>query len=493
MVKTGEKWERKVGSIFENAGFSCVEQPDPLGKLNPGHFCYGKLNPELQPDIVVRVDKHRWVLVECRDRRNPTIRNWLHDIKGRTVDLRSRLIKDTKSRQTHVYGVAATSLKRLENKMHEVAQNTEVALWHHGFVDYLLAISKGARSQVKDVVLYRSGIRQSSYPPIKLTVPPSQIARAAFVYHRGPGCDDRAYQRLLNPNRIREIAGFVNRGNIFPNSIVMALPTAGVKCPSTNSDDGLVTITIPGDPEGIKIIDGQHRFFGALASGRDPRLLTTFVECDELTQAIMFATVNGKQVSVKKGELIALFGIPNFAAQIAAGVSEKDRERIELEEAIYRTLERLDAKAPLFERLNFYPGRPSQDMIPFKFIYDSIMRIARIEQSGYPVLKGSAIERGKQFGTSLANFLNGWMDLLGEKQFYDEGSWFQPTMLSALLLTYPECRQAIYPDEAEKLLRNCKAGWKAWRPRPESYRGAAGATILAKALCRRLGIKPRFL
>jgi len=36
-----------------------LEQPEPLGKLSPGHFCYGKLNLELQPDRTEDSKFHR--------------------------------------------------------------------------------------------------------------------------------------------------------------------------------------------------------------------------------------------------------------------------------------------------------------------------------------------------------------------------------------------------------------------------------------------------
>lgn len=318
-------------------------------------------------------------------------------------------------------------------------------------------------------------------------VSPLQIAQAAFVYQRGQGFGESAYQRFLKSQRIGEIADFVRAGNSFPNAIVFALP-AGSSAPSGN---GLITISIPGEPEGLKIIDGQHRFFGALASGMNPKLLCTFVQADDLEQALMFAKINGKQVSVNKGQLVSLFGIPGFAAKIASGVAKNDHAKIDLEETLYRSLERMNARGPLAHRLNFYPGRPAGDMIPFKFLFDSAMAIAKVEQSGFRSLRGTPNERGKDFGDSLSAFLAAWQRLVGAARFSDQEGWFQPTMLSALLLTYPDCRWAAGKGSADSWLN--KHPRLTWKPRPQAYRGASGARNLAKILCRKLHIRSQFI
>lgn len=505
MATHWKEWERKIGQIFENIGFTKMESPEKHSSLQPRTFCFERLNQEMQVDVFVCVDERHWILIECRDRRNRTIKNWLHEIKGRATDRLSKLRRALKIPGVTVFGVAATSLKDLDSKTQATAEDTGVALWHHGVVDYLIAITKGAGAQVQELVLHRCGLRRDSYTPIKLQVQrwpvspdpwfigfvsPLQIAHAAFVYQRGQGFGESAYQRFLKPQRIIEIAEFVKSGKSFPNSLVMALPQ-GTKLPRAKNVGGLVTISIPGEPEEIKIIDGQHRFFGALASGMNPKLLCTFVQSDDLDQALMFAKINGKQVSVSKSQLVSLFGIPGFAAKIASGVSQSDQAKITREETIYRTLERMNQKGLLAEWLNFYPGRPAHDTIPFKFLYDTAMVVSKIEQSGFKALQGTPQECGRVFGDRLSLFLRAWAKIIGKNRFTDRGLWFQPTMLSALLLTFPDCRWTAGRKEADAWL--IKQPRLNWRPRPEVYRGARGARILAKLLCRKVGIKPQFV
>jgi hypothetical protein len=281
----------------------------------------------------------------------------------------------------------------------------------------------------------------------------------------------------------------VKSGKSFPNSIVIALPP-GTKIPSEKST-GLALVEVPGEPEGLKIIDGQHRFFGALASGVNPKLLCTFVRADDLDQALMFAKVNGRQVSVSKSQLVSLFGIPGFAARIASGVSKKDQTKIDREEGIYRALERMNQRQPLLEKLNFFAGRPAADTIPFKFIFDTLTAISKSKYSNFDALSGSPAEKGRAFGDELSEFLSQWSRILGEENFNNPKRWFQATMLGALLLTYPDCRwQGGKKSAAEWLERKPRI---YWNPRPENFRGAAGARNLAKLLCKKLSFRAQFL
>ena len=335
MATHWKEWENKIGRIFANIGFTKIENPEKPESLQPRTYCMERLNPEMQVDVFVRVDATKWVLIECRDRRNATIKKWLHEVAGRASHRQAIIRRATKNKNHQVVGVAATSLQELDSSIQAAAEDTGIALWHHGVVDYLIAISKGAGSQVQELVLQRCGLRKKHYEPIRLQVQrwphsaetwftgyvsPLEIAHAAFVYQRGQGFGETAYQRFLKPQRINEIAEFVKSGKVFPNALVLALPS-GSKYPRGNANLSLITLSIPGKPEAIKIIDGQHRFFGALASGKNPKLLCSFVDADDLDQALMFAKVNGKQVSVniveiKRPELEAQLVAENVAAQL---------------------------------------------------------------------------------------------------------------------------------------------------------------------------------
>jgi DGQHR domain-containing protein len=505
MATHWKEWENKIGRIFANIGFTKIENPEKPESLQPRTYCMERLNPEMQVDVFVRVDATKWVLIECRDRRNATIKKWLHEVAGRASHRQAIIRRATKNKNHQVVGVAATSLQELDSSIQAAAEDTGIALWHHGVVDYLIAISKGAGSQVQELVLQRCGLRKKHYEPIRLQVQrwphsaetwftgyvsPLEIAHAAFVYQRGQGFGETAYQRFLKPQRINEIAEFVKSGKVFPNALVLALPS-GSKYPRGNANLSLITLSIPGKPEAIKIIDGQHRFFGALASGKNPKLLCSFVDADDLDQALMFAKVNGKQVSVNKSQLVSLFGIPGFAAKIASGANEKEQSKIDREEAIYRSLERINQKGPLQGKLNFYSGRPAADTIPFKTPYDTLLAISKTEQSGFDAINGTASDRGRAFGERIANFLNAWSKILGPESFDDPEHWMSATMISAIIYTYPDCRWNAGRSEVDIWLK--RKEHISWNPRPETYRGAGGARALAKALVKKLGVRSQFL
>lgn len=81
----------------------------------------------MQVDVFVCVDEKTWVHIECRDRRNATIRKWLHEVKGRSSERLARIRKETGTAGHRVLGVAATSLKDLDSRTQAAADARNLA------------------------------------------------------------------------------------------------------------------------------------------------------------------------------------------------------------------------------------------------------------------------------------------------------------------------------------------------------------------------------
>ena len=103
---------KKLGRILGTSiGFyKEIEAPENQAASWPRTYCLERINHEMQVDVFVCVDERHWILIECRDRRNRTIKNWLHEIKGRASQRQTKL-KELKVTGIQVLGVAATSLK----------------------------------------------------------------------------------------------------------------------------------------------------------------------------------------------------------------------------------------------------------------------------------------------------------------------------------------------------------------------------------------------
>jgi DGQHR domain-containing protein len=148
-------------------------------------------------------------------------------------------------------------------------------------------------------------------------------------------------QRLLSPERKKEIAAYVNKdlSATFPSSIIINIPQQEVDAISINPtiqldivDDGqsdvpknipvgynqsiqfpeLFLFVFPFKENVAQIIDGQHRMSGFENSSEDLRFdlpVTIFVEQLIDKQAEIFSTINGKQTRVTPSLVYDLFGL----------------------------------------------------------------------------------------------------------------------------------------------------------------------------------------
>ena len=146
---------------------------------------------------------------------------------------------------------------------------------------------------------------------------PLDILRVAFVNHRDLRDPTGApsYQRLVNPNRLKEIGQFLDDGGYFPNTILLNFR----RKPNFNrsSKDPLAgvqfgEIILPDRYKSCWVIDGQHRLYGTTCtramSQDDPLFFIAFEGLSPAEEANTFITVNEKQTKVSKKLLTELDG-----------------------------------------------------------------------------------------------------------------------------------------------------------------------------------------
>jgi len=131
-----------------------------------------------------------------------------------------------------------------------------------------------------------------------------ELLNYAYVHHRklsGIVESSQAYQRMLNPNKLKEIAKFIdNEEGFFPNSIIVNF-TRGLywqtKVPSGDVEMG--TITLPAHYGCAWIIDGQHRLYGVASAENDIIVpVLAFENINQRDQANIFVEINQKQKKV---------------------------------------------------------------------------------------------------------------------------------------------------------------------------------------------------
>lgn len=148
---------------------------------------------------------------------------------------------------------------------------------------------------------------------------PSELMKVAYVSHKASrNADDlEAYQRMLNPSRLKKIAKYVDEGGQFPTNIVINMKS---KRPiqfskrETVGDAAFGVLYLPARYASCWIIDGQHRLYGYAQSDRmnsnTDKTALPVLAYDNLPaseEAKLFVDINCEQVRVTKSLLNELY------------------------------------------------------------------------------------------------------------------------------------------------------------------------------------------
>ncbi len=151
---------------------------------------------------------------------------------------------------------------------------------------------------------------------------PDDLLKIAYVGHKASRDteDLKTYQRMLQPNRLRKIASYINEGGKFPTNIVLNLKTPkGTELRFDKregyEDGSLGTLYLPPLYSSAWVIDGQHRLYGyayAREQGgfnEDSTLLPVlaFENLPSEEEMNLFIDINSKQVKVRNNLLVELY------------------------------------------------------------------------------------------------------------------------------------------------------------------------------------------
>ena len=143
------------------------------------------------------------------------------------------------------------------------------------------------------------------------------LLRRAFVNHRDLRDPSGAptYQRLINPGRLKSIAGFISKGGYFANSVLVNFHCDmrfDITDREPSGDTRFGRLYLPDVYKSCWIIDGQHRIYGAAvaaADGSAPVIpVVAFEHLPAEQEANLFATINREQKQVQKKLLDELDG-----------------------------------------------------------------------------------------------------------------------------------------------------------------------------------------
>lgn len=180
------------------------------------------------------------------------------------------------------------------------------------------------------------------------SIEPEKLLKISYILHRVNTNDSlRGYQRLVKPNRLKEIEEFINGGGYFPNSIIININTKKsdplnfdkVSCTHNSHITEPVILHLPKKYHSAFIIDGQHRLYGYAGSKYKKNNSIPVVAFENLPgeeQIKLFRQINSKQKPVAKSLLTTIEaelmwnsdkyeeGLSAFMSKLLQDMGEKD-------------------------------------------------------------------------------------------------------------------------------------------------------------------------
>ena len=190
-------------------------------------------------------------------------------------------------------------------------------------------------------------------------IEPDELLKISYVGHKASRVDEDIdmYQRMLQPNRLRSIAAYINKGGKFPTNIVINIKTPRKRKlkfegSSPNEEVTFGALHLPNRYGSAWVIDGQHRLYGYAYRNLQPGPkndksvlpVLAFENLDAGDEMDMFIDINSKQVKVKTSLLIELYADLHWNSPDPA-------ERLLALQA--RTVTQLNRKnnSPIFDRV----------------------------------------------------------------------------------------------------------------------------------------------
>lgn len=171
---------------------------------------------------------------------------------------------------------------------------------------------------------------------------------------------ENGYQRFLDSKRVKEIAGYIEQGNIIPGSIILSVQAGSQSTYDESSKELNIKLN---EGESLFVIDGQHRLYGANMANKDVQLPVCIFIGLELKQEVQyFLDINSYQRGVSptlRKELVKFLAEPD----------SKDAIRIRL----FKELNE-ETASPLYNRLSSTASMPDKlTHVPFEAAIDPLL------------------------------------------------------------------------------------------------------------------------
>lgn len=295
-----------------------------------------------QLDVIGGIEE-TLLVVECKSKNDPDrkpLRSYIKSFWVKKRSITNSLRKSLGGRYKRTVFILALRGISPTRRDVEFAKKRKILVWSESYLDSIRSLYFTIGDRAKHYVLRELGGtpplvpggkgRFFVFPALEARIgkkdylystfiPARILLDIAYVLRIESG-QKKAYQRFLDKNRLFKIAKFIEDGNSFRNSIVLALdrrskfsghrPRWISRC---SSDSAVGLLRIPRQFAYAWVIDGQHRLYG-FARAHEQSLgwslpVVALQSRSRTEEAKTFLDINSKQKPVDPSLLWSLFGV----------------------------------------------------------------------------------------------------------------------------------------------------------------------------------------
>jgi len=321
-----EQFEDEVWLHFKQMGFTEMNKDRNL--------VIGIGGSKKQIDVYAKDEDHIF-LIECKSAQkevNKDISKDIHEILNKKKGLIDALKNHYGKHHYYSFFVITKNLLVPESNTKLALENAskDFFLWKHNQLVSYTELSKQLGEHTKYILFSnifknKEFLENTSVPAICggkgnnkyyyfVIQPEKLLSGRAYIHRREESNSEEialAYQRMLNKGKLNKISEYVQAGNYFANNIIMNFDVKPLfEKKSTIDDIKYGILTFPKQYGCAWIIDGQHRLYGYLGSGKEGDAyipVLAFCNMSVKDQANLFVDINKEQKPVSPALLWDLY------------------------------------------------------------------------------------------------------------------------------------------------------------------------------------------